>query len=83
MFDNLDSDNNFLKESQLSKYIVFDEGYDPFLMSSYEHVHRNKMKNLSEPVKDFYNLNISYAYRLMKTKNIILELRSLVNPMMQ
>ena len=35
MFDNLDRDNNFLKESQLSKYIVFDEGYDPFLMSSY------------------------------------------------
>ena len=39
------------------------------------------MKNLSEPVKDLYTLNISYAYRLMKTKNIILELRSLVNPM--
>lgn len=45
-------------------------------MSAYEHVHRTQMKNLTEPIKDFYTLNISYAYKLMKTKNNILELRS-------
>ena len=47
MFYRLDQDNDFLKKSVLSNYIVFDEGFDPFLMSAYEHVHRTQMRNLS------------------------------------
>ena len=35
MFDDLDKDNAFLKSSILSKCLGFEEGYDPFLMSSY------------------------------------------------
>ena len=35
MLENLDRDNIFLKESVLNDYIVFDHGYDPFLMAQY------------------------------------------------
>ena len=80
LFEKIDRDQNFLKKSILNHFIVFDEGYDPFLMSPYEQIHRKKMKNLSEPVKNLYNLNISYAYKLIKTKNLILELRSMAKP---
>lgn len=77
ILEQLDQDNHFLKESFLNQYIKFDDGYDPFLMAQYENIHRNKMSHLETPVKELYSMNISYAYRLMKTKNIILELRSM------
>lgn len=46
-------------------------------MAQYENTHRNKMNQMETPIKDLYAMNISYAYRLMKTKNTILELRSM------
>lgn len=49
-------------------------------MAQYERMSRNKSDNLNPSVKDFFNISISYAYRLMKTKNMILELRSSVHP---
>lgn len=77
MLENLDRDNYFLKESYLNQYINFDESYDPFLMAPYESIHRGKGTRMEAPIKDLFSMNISYAYRLMKTKNTILDLRSL------
>lgn len=61
----------------MNEYIVFDDGYDPFLMNYYESYHKGKVKIDNEAIKKLYMINISHAYRLMKAKNNILELRSL------
>lgn len=36
MLINLDEDNSFLKESFLNKFIVFQQGYDPFFLHHYD-----------------------------------------------
>lgn len=79
MFDSLDTECLFLRESILNRYIRFDDGYDPFFMSHYEQYHRSESSN-SPSVARLFSLPISYAYRLIKTKNLILELRSQAMP---
>ena len=46
-------------------------------MSYYELYHKGKTKTNHLAIKKLYLINISHAYRLMKAKNQILELRSL------
>lgn len=57
---------------------MFGPGYDPFLLHHYEQVCKDGSIKLkpSQAVDNLYDLSISYAYRLLKTKHAILNLRS-------
>jgi hypothetical protein len=73
MLLSLDADNRFLKESFLNRFILFQQGYDPFFLYHYEMKGR-KSPALPHPTIDkLFNLNISYACRLLKARNRLLE----------
>ena len=49
-------------------------------MEPYEKYHRSNTDQ-QDAIKNLYNLNISYVYRLIRTKNAILEIRSKLKEM--
>jgi len=53
----LDSDYYFVKNSELRKFICFDEAYDPFLLYHYEQLHKNR-KNYNQK----HNLGLAAVY---------------------
>lgn len=55
----------------------FDEGYDPFFLCEYEYLHRGG--TAVAPILTLFTFPISYAYRLMKVRNAVLELRAETN----
>jgi hypothetical protein len=68
MLQSLDSDNDFLKESFLSQFILFQQGYDPFFLYHYD-MRGKKSTPQSHPLIDqLFNLSLSYACRLFKAK---------------
>jgi hypothetical protein len=72
MLLSLDADNSFLKESFLNRFVLFQQGYDPFFLYHYEMKGR-KTPALPHPTIDkLFNLNISYACRLLKARNRLL-----------
>lgn len=73
----LDKDSTWLKKSVLNRYMCFDLGYDPFFLCEYEYLHRGG--SALPPIVRLFTFAISYAYRLMRTKNAVLELRSQIN----
>jgi hypothetical protein len=76
MLQSLDADNDFLKESFLSQFILFQQGYDPFFLYHYD-MRAKKAAPQAHPLIDqLFNLSISYACRLFKAKTKILEMLS-------
>jgi hypothetical protein len=73
----LDKDSGWLKKSILNRYMCFDQGYDPFFLCEYEYLHRGG--SALPPIVRLFTFAISYAYRLMKTRNAVLELRAEMN----
>lgn len=74
MLQSLDSDNDFLKESFLSQFMLFQQGYDPFFLYHYD-MRTKKTTPQQHPLIDqLFNLSISYACRLFKAKNKVLEM---------
>ena len=64
----------------VGKYINFGSGDDPFLMDYYEQFHRNNGSNTEESIKGLFQLNISLVYRLLKTKNALLDIKAKMKP---
>lgn len=74
MLQCLDTDNDFLKESFLSQFILFQQGYDPFFLYHYD-MRAKKAAQQTHPLIDqLFNLSISYACRLFKAKTKVLEM---------
>jgi hypothetical protein len=73
MLKSLDDDNQFLKQSFLKDFIMFQKGYDPFFTYHYD------LKNKKEPLKSspvvdqLFTLSLSYACRLFKAKNQLID----------
>ena len=68
MLQSLDSDNNFLKESFLSQFILFQKGYDPFFLNHYDKRGKKSTPQTHPLIDQLFNLNLSYACRLFKAK---------------
>jgi hypothetical protein len=76
MLKNLDEDNQFLKKSFLKDFILFQQGYDPFFLYHYD-MRGKKHPNKANPLIDqLFTLSLSYACRLFKTKNQVLDVLS-------
>jgi hypothetical protein len=69
MLQSLDSDNDFLKESFLSQFMLFQQGYDPFFLYHYDMRSKKTTPQQHPLIDQLFNLSISYACRLFKAKN--------------
>jgi len=74
MLKNLDEDNQFLKSSFLKDFIMFQKGYDPFFIYHYD-IKNKKEPHIASPVVDqLFTLSLSYACRLFKVKNQLIDI---------
>lgn len=76
MLLSLDADNDFLKESFLSQFILFQQGYDPFFLYHYDMRAKKGTPQTHPLIDQLFNLSISYACRLFKAKTKVLEMLS-------
>lgn len=76
MINNLDADNKFLKESFLKDFILFHQGYDPFFSYHYDMKGKIQPKKCSPIIDQLFNLSLSYACRIFKAKNNLLDVMS-------
>jgi hypothetical protein len=68
-----------LRQSYLGEHIRFSSDYDPFLLHHYEFTHSQKVAgndNQSEPVRKLFGISIHHAYRLLRTRNAIMDIRA-------
>ena len=73
LFEKIDKENERIEKSFLSRYIPFGKGYDPFFLTPYEHFQQTGFPpNTPKCVMKLFQMNISYVYRLIKAKNMIL-----------
>lgn len=76
MLKSLDEDNQFLKESFLKDFILFQQGYDPFFLYHYDMRGKEQPKKSSPLIDKLFTLSVSYACRLFKAKNQVLDVLS-------
>lgn len=76
MLVNLDEDNSFLKQSFLSQFILFQQGYDPFFLHHYDLKGKRAPRQPSPIVDRLFTFGINYACRLFKAQTQILEMIS-------
>lgn len=76
-FEKLNSDNAPILKSYLRNYISFTHTYDPFFLYPYERIEAEGWhEDTPDPVIKLFKMNISYVYRLIKTKNEIIKFLS-------
>jgi hypothetical protein len=76
MLVNLDEDNSFLKQSFLSEFVLFQQGYDPFFLHHYDLKGKRAPRSPSPIVDRLFTFGINYACRLFKAQTQILEMLS-------
>jgi hypothetical protein len=73
---NLDEENAFIKQSAINQYILFQEGFDPFFLYHYDSRGKHSVARSHQLVDKLFNLNISYACRLLKVRTKVLDILS-------
>lgn len=69
LFRDFNSSLKFLKDSYLTNYIPFSDGYDPLfvqVLKSTQSRHQSNSLQYDYNVKELFNLNASYMYRLLR-----------------